>query len=141
LTHELEIERGRSYDDRRQIDEILAAAATAIRERFWEKDAIESSAHATADITEGFGVRASIRTLTILSQTPLNSVALSAFVQASHTIVNWWDIDKDRDQHGNRDFESEAAILDRLQRFLMQATSESAYLEQIQFIPVHSRPR
>jgi hypothetical protein len=43
---------GRPYDQRRQIDEMAAEAASVVRQRFWQPGAIAGDAYETLDVTE-----------------------------------------------------------------------------------------
>jgi len=119
-------EEARPYDERRQLDEITAEAATAVRQRFWQQGAIAEDAHSTLDISEGFGAEASARMLAILGQVPNVPAAVAAFARASQTLVDWWDADDDRKHRRDRDFHTEAALSERLQQFVMRTASASA---------------
>jgi len=109
------------YQQRRSLDEICAEAASTIRQRFWQEGAIAEDAHSTVDISEGFTAEANARMLAILGQVPNDPTAVAAFARASRTLVDWWDADR-----GDRSYETEAAISQRLQQFVMRTTSASA---------------
>lgn len=126
-----EAEKGRPYDKRRQLEEIIAAATTDVRQHFWVEGAIAEDVHSTVDISEAFGAEASARMLAILEQVPEEPAALASFARASRTLVDWWDADDDRKGRRDRNFHTEAAISQRLQQFLMRTTSASA-LEVLQ---------
>ena len=120
-----EAEGARPYNQRRQIDEIIATAASIVRERFWEEGAIPDDAHITMGISVWFGAEASAQMLAILGQVSNDPVAVGAFVRVSQTLVDWWDAG-DRDHERDRNFQTEAAISEHLQQFLMRTTSASA---------------
>lgn len=112
------------YGERHEGDDISANAAKTIREQFWDEFAIADDAHAVADISAGFGARASAQVLIILGGVPADPVAADAFSRASRTLVDWWDADRDRSYE--RDFEAEAAVSKQLQRFVMRAAPTTA---------------
>ena len=126
-----EVEHGRPYDKRRQLDEITAEAAKAVRQRFWQEGGIAEDAHSTVDISKPFGAEASARMLAILGQVPDEPAAVAAFARASRTLVDWWDAADDRKRRRDRNFHTEGAISKRLQEFLMRTSSASA-LEVLQ---------
>ena len=119
-------ERTRPYNAQRQFDEIIAEAATTVRERFWQVGAIVEDAHVTVDISSGFGAEASGRMLAILGQVPHDPSTVDAFVRASRTLVGWWAADNDREQGRERNFHTENAVSERLLQFVMRTTPESA---------------
>ena len=115
-----EAEQVRPYNERRQADDIRAATATTVRERFWQEGAIADDAHITVDISTWSGAEASARMLQILGQVPNDPAAVNAFVRASRTLVDRWDARDDRNFH------AETAVEERLQQFVMRTTSTSA---------------
>lgn len=121
-----EAEQRRPYQQRRSFDEISAEAATVIRRRFWQEEAIAEDAHSMMDISGGFGAEATPRILAILGQVPNDSITVAVFTRASRTLVEWWDADDDRNHKHDRNYEVEAAISKRLQEFVMRTTSASA---------------
>ncbi len=121
-----EAEEARPYDQRRQIDEIITATAPIVREWFWEEGAIPDDAHITVDISVWFGAEASAQMLAILGQVPNDPVAVGAFVRVSQTLVDRWDAGDDRDHERDRNFQTEAAVSEHLQQFMMRTTSASA---------------
>ena len=117
------------YNHRRQVDEIMAEAATTIRHAFSERDGIAPNAYETLDVGEWFGADANGRILTILSNAPNDLVAVAGFVRAAQTLVDWWDADDDRDRERRRrerNRDSETALSKRLQDFVMRTSAESA---------------
>jgi hypothetical protein len=122
------VENGRPYDQRRQLDEIEAQAASVVRQRFWQANAIAEDAYQTLDITEGFGAEASGRILTILGQVPTEPSAVVGFARAAQTLVAWWDADnrdRGRNKRRQRNHDTELALARLLESFLMR-TSEAA---------------
>lgn len=119
-------EEKRPYQQRRSLDEISAEAATVIRQRFWQEGAIAEDAHITVDISEWFGAEANARMLAILGQVPNDPTTVTAFARASQTLVDWWNLDDDRERRRDRNYETEALISERLQYFLMRTSSQSA---------------
>lgn len=124
-------EISRSYEKRRQLDEIEAEAAALVRRRFFEAEAIADDAYQAMDPTMWFGAEANGRILAILGQAPTEAVAIAAFERLAHTLVEWWDADDDR--HGNRnewrrerDHATESALSDLLQNFLLRTSVAAA---------------
>ena len=121
-----EAEQARPYDERRQIDDITAAAATTVRERFWQECTIADDAHITVDISSWFGAEASARMLQILGQVPNDPTAVRAFVRASQALVERWSADHDRESRRYQNFETESALSELLQGFVMRTTAAFA---------------
>ncbi len=121
-----EVEESRSYEKRRQLEEITVEAATTVRQRFWQEAGIAEDAHSTIDMSAGFQAEASLRMLAILGQVPEDPAAIAAFVRASQTLVTLWDAHYDRQRRHDRNFQTEAVMSERLQQFVMRAPSESA---------------
>jgi hypothetical protein len=129
----IEIERRAQNDtpfnERRQMNEIMAEAATAVRHAFSEPDDIAPNAYKTLDVSEWFGADANGRILTILSNAPDDLSAVAGFVRVAQTLVGWWDADDDRDRgrrRRERNHDSEAVLSQRLQNFVMRTSAESA---------------
>ncbi len=119
------------YEERRQLDEIEAEAAALVRQRFFEADAIADDAYQSMDPTTWFGADANGWILAILGQAPTEAVAIAAFEQLARTLVEWWnaDDDQDRDQHRGhqeRNYETESALTDLLENFLLRTTTVDA---------------
>ncbi len=115
--------------ERRQMDEIVAEAAIAVRRAFSEPDAVAPNAYETLDVSEWFGAEANGRILTILSNAQDDSIAVAAFVRAAQTLVRWWDADDDRDRgrrRRERNHDSEIVLSQRLQNVVMRSSAESA---------------
>lgn len=119
-------EEARPYNAQRQFDEIIAEAATTVREQFWQVGAIAEDAHIAVDISSGFSAEASVRMLAILGQVPHNPSTVDSFVRASRTLVGWWDADNDRAHGRERNFQTENAVSERLRQFVMRTTRASA---------------
>lgn len=118
----LQVEREGPYHERRPLDAIIATAAIAVRNCFW-KDEFAESAYETLDTSRQFGAHAAVRLLAILGQVPNEPAAIAAFTRATHTLVEWWDTDRDRGQRRHRDHRTENNLSQRLQEFLMQTTA------------------
>jgi hypothetical protein len=115
--------------ERRAMDEIAAAAANAVRNAFWAPNGIALNAYESLNVEEWFGADANAQVLTILSSDHDNPATVAAFVRASQTLVKWWDEDdhQQRDQgHPERNHDSETALSERLQAFVMRTSYESA---------------
>jgi hypothetical protein len=121
-----EIEESRPYDERRELDEIDAEAARAVRQQFWQEGAIAENAHNTLNISGWFGAEAIGRMLAILGQVPQDPVAVAAFGRASRTLVEWWNADDNSKRRRDRNFEAESTVSELLQRFVMRTSSASA---------------
>ncbi len=121
-----EAEERHPYNERRQLDEITAEAARAVRQRFWQEGAIAENAHNTVDISEGFGAEAIGRMLAIFGQVPQDPAAVAAFARASRTLVERWNADDNGKRRRERNFEAESTVSTLLQRFLMRTSNESA---------------
>jgi hypothetical protein len=114
---------------RRAMDEIAADAANAVRNAFWAPNGIALNAYERLNVEEWFGADANAQALRILSSDHDNPAAVAAFVRASETLVKWWDWDDHRhpDQgHPERNHESETALSECLQVFVMRTSYESA---------------
>jgi len=94
----------RPYNQRREIDQIEAEAASVVRLRFFETDGISIDAHQTFDPTRWFGAEANGRILAILGQAPTEPASVVAFQRLGQTLVAWWDEEDDRrrDRHERR---------------------------------------
>lgn len=121
------IDDQRPSDQRRKTDEILAEAASAVRQQFWQPGGIAEDAYQKLDTTEWFGAEANGRILAILSRVPAEPAAIAGFTRATQTLVEWWDSDSDhRGRDGarsERDYDSESAVSGLLQSFLMRASA------------------
>lgn len=120
-------EENRPYDERRQMDEIIAESAAAVRARFWQDDAIAEDAHSAVDISEGFGAHAITRMLIILGRIPEDPLAIAPFVRASKTLVGWWKSSDDREHRHDRNFHTESDVSQRLQEFLLRTSPDAAW--------------
>lgn len=121
----------RPYDQHRQIDEIVAEAASAVRQRFWQAGGITEDAYQTLDTTEWFGAEANGRILAILSRVPTEPAAIAGFTRAVQTLVEWWDSDDDCKRghdggHREHNHESESAVSELLQSFVLRTSADAA---------------
>jgi hypothetical protein len=112
---------------RRGIDEIEAETASIVRRRFFETAGIADDAHQTFDATRSFGSEANGRILAILGQATTQPTAISAFGRLAHTLVAWWDADDDRRRdRRERNHETESALTDLLEDFLLRTSAQVA---------------
>jgi hypothetical protein len=110
-----------------EVEALFSGAALEVRRRFWKADGIAHDAHITLNLGSRTGSDANARILTILSYVPVDPISVTAFERASRALVKEWDeYDKNRGRGRDRDFESEHAVADRIQRFAMQTTPEFA---------------
>ena len=109
------------YDQCRQIDDLSAEAATIIRRRFWS-DGISDNAYQELDIRRGFGARANVLILTMLSQVPTDPLAIAAFTRTAHTLVEWWDSDDERKYQ--RNYNIEFTMVEFLSNFSMRTSDD-----------------
>jgi hypothetical protein len=121
-----EAEETRPYDDHRDTRDIMAEAAADIRARFWQDGAIADDAHATIDISDGFGADAVKRMLVILGRIPQDPLAIAAFTRAARTLVRWWTANDDDHRSSSRNFDAESGVSERLQEFLLRTSPEAA---------------
>ena len=119
-------EEARPYDERRDLGEITAEATAGIRARFWKDGGIAESAHVTLDISDRFGAHALRRMLLILGRVPQDPIAIAAFTRASRTLADWWASDDDRRGGGDRNFDTESGVSQRIQEFLLRISPEAA---------------
>ena len=119
-------EKGRSYDERRDLGDVIAEATAEIRARFWKDGAIAEDAHFTLDISDHFGADALKRILIILGRVPQDPLAIAAFERASRTLVGWWTSDDDRQGGRSRNFHTESEVSQRIQEFLLRTSPEAA---------------
>lgn len=116
------------FDQRLEINEISEEAAAKVREAFIRPEGIPQNAYEALDRTTWVGANANGRVLTILLNAANDTFAIAAFVRAGQTLVDWWDERDTARGRGERNYESEAALSDRLQRFVMSTSAESAKL-------------
>lgn len=120
-------EEKKRHDKRNPLDEIFAAAASAVRERFWTDGAIDKDAHILLNITETFGAEAFAKVLVILGQAPNESLAVAAYRRASEYLVDCWNREYSRSaDRRDRNFESEQSISYCVQEFVMRAADVDA---------------
>src|SRR5205823_2807973 len=120
-------EVGRPYPGRRSIDEIESEAASVVRRRFSEADAVRDDAYSALDTTRWFGAECNGRILAILGQAPTEPAAIAAFQRLAGTLVAWWDSDDDhRRDRRERDHETESASTDLLKHFLLRTSAAAA---------------
>lgn len=127
----VDAEKRRPYKKRRQRDEIEFEATALVRRRFSEANGIADDAYLTIDPTTWFEAEANGRILAILGQAPAEAIALASFERLANTLVRWWDADDDqrRDQHQGRperNHETESALTDLLEDFLLRIPTEDA---------------
>lgn len=116
-------EMKKRYDKRCDPDVIFAASAKDIRRRFWSDKSIAEDAHVRFDITEVFAAEAHAKVLTILGRVPTEPLAVSAYRRASEDLVECWNREHDRStDRRERNFHTEQAISDLIQRFVMRAS-------------------
>jgi hypothetical protein len=126
-----DVEIRRPYEQRRQLDDIEAEAAAVVRQRFYEAGAIAEDPYQALDSTRWFGAEANGRILAILGQAPTEPAAIAGFERLAHTLVGWWDADDDRrrdrhEQRRERNHQTEAALTDLLQTFLLRTSTAAA---------------
>jgi hypothetical protein len=122
------VEEKRPYNKRREMSSIAAEAAANVRQAFWKANGIAADSYEMLDVNDWFGTDANSKALTILSRVPNDDMAVAAFARASGTLVAWWDSDHDR-RHGERrerDHDAEAAIMQRLEDFLLRTSVVAA---------------
>lgn len=120
-------EEKKRYDKRNPLEAIVAAAASAVRERFWTDGAIAEDAHSRLDITEPFGAEAFAKILVILGQASNEPLAVAAYRRASEYLVDCWNRGYGS-SNGRRDrnFESEQSISYCMQEFILRVTDVDA---------------
>ena len=120
-------EAERPYGRRRQTDDLQGEAASAVRERFWNVGEFTEDAYQRLDIAKRYGADANRRILVILGQEPDDPQAVGAFARTAQTLVEWWMSDRDhRGGHRERNHETESAISELLQSFVMRTSGEAA---------------
>jgi hypothetical protein len=104
-----------------------ARAAIIVRSRFWKIDGIPGTAYDEFDAEDCIGTETSTYILTILAADPSHPLAALVFSKASELLVKRWD---DRLSHHSpdkqRNYEAETAQGDRIERFVMRASFDSA---------------
>jgi conflict system STAND superfamily ATPase len=119
-------ERGRRYNDRRQLRKINAEGAAAVQTLFWQDAAIPEDAHSKFDISDGFSAYATTRILIILGRIPDDPLAIAAFSRASKALVGWWKSGEDREHQHDGNFHTESDVSERLQEFLLRTSPDAA---------------
>lgn len=113
-------EEQRSKETRtRRPRDLAPEIAAVVRQEFW-RDPVDVLAYERLDVAEGFGKRANLRVLTILSKNPGSPEAIAAFKRSAAALVEFWNSD------GSRDFHSESDLSTLLQEFAMQSAPEVA---------------
>ena len=112
----LDAQAKRPYEERRQLDDIEAEVATAIRRQFLERDAISADAFRTFRPTGWIGSEAFYRMLAILAN--------EAFSRLARTLVGWWEMD--RTARRERPREIEPLLSDLFERFLLRVEPVTA---------------
>ena len=120
------VEQTKPYKERYPSEDIAAEAAKTVRDRFWQEGGIADDAHVVMDTSARFGSEASARMLTILVQVPNEPFAIDAFVRAGRLLVGWWDTTADKTHNRNRNFNTEEAVSNCLQQFVMRTTRPAA---------------
>ena len=117
----------RPYEDRRDMDDIMAETAIQIRERFWQIGGIAEDAYDAMDIDAWFGAEANGQILAILAQAPNDAFAIAAFTRSAVVLADWW-MRGEEERRGRGDMrrdhrhEAETALADFLQKFVLQTT-------------------
>ncbi|MEZ3136611.1 AAA family ATPase [Stutzerimonas kunmingensis] len=120
-------EEKKRYDKRNSLEAIVAAGASAVRERFWTDEATAEDAHIRLDITETFGAKAFTKVLVMLGQAPNEPLAVAAYRRATEHLVDCWRREYGRSYaRCERNFESEQSISDCVQEFVMRAADVDA---------------
>lgn len=120
-------QKKKPYDERRTLDTISAAAASDVRRRFWTEGEIAEDAHVRFDITEVVGAEAHAKVLAILGQVPNEARAVAAYRRASEDLVDCWNREYNRSpDRRERNFHTEQAIADLIQRFVMRVSNVDA---------------
>ncbi|RPI54159.1 MAG: hypothetical protein EHM56_06520 [Chloroflexi bacterium] len=127
----VDAEKRRPYKKRRQRNEIEFEASALVRRRFSEANGIADDAYLTMDPTTWFEAEANGRILAILGQAPTEAIAIASFERLAHTLVRWWDADDDRrldrrQGRPERNHETESALTDLLEDFLLRIPTEDA---------------
>lgn len=121
------VEMKKRSDKRRAPDVIFATSAKNIRQRFWTDKAIAEDAHVKLNITEVFASEVHAKVLTILGRVPNEPLAVAAHRRASEDLVECWNRGQDdTPERHDRNFETEQAISDRIQQFVMRASDADA---------------
>jgi hypothetical protein len=125
--HAWKAEQKKRYDKRSASGTIAAAAAADVRRRFWTDGAIAEDAYISFNMTEEFGAEASAKVLAILGQAPSEPLAVAAHRRASEDLVDCWNREHDHSSdRGDRNFDMEQAISDRIQQFVMRVSDADA---------------
>lgn len=120
-------EQKKRYDKRKPLEAIVAASASAVRERFWTNGVIAEDAHIRLEITELFGAEAFEKVLVILGQAPSDPLAVAAYRRATEYLVDCWNRKYDRSNgQRERNFESEQSICYCVQEFVMRLADVDA---------------
>ncbi len=110
-----------------EAETLFSEVAQDVRQRFGEPGAIAEDTYATLDIEGRDSREANARILTIFSSAPGEPASVAAFERGSRALVSEWDNgNNDRSRNHKRDFESEQATKDRIQRFAMRASRADA---------------
>jgi hypothetical protein len=117
------------YLERVDTGDILATAATTVRQAFWKHGGIPADASEHLDSRDWFSSSANVLIQTIMSRGVDDPVAVQAFVRSARTVVEWWDGDRDREARASRrerNDEAEYGLIQLLERFVFQSSPEIA---------------
>ena len=130
VQNEVDTDSKLDYPKRRPINDIAAAAASIVRERFVDAGGITDDAQMRFDPSKWSGATANSHILAILTPAPVEPMAIAAFERLAYTLIDWWDED---DQHKNkasrtsmRHYETESVQKECLQKFLLQTPLPAA---------------
>ncbi len=125
-------EAAEKEDGNRWADRVEAVAAANVRQRFFEESGIPENALQMYDATRWFGAEANAQILAILGQALVEPKAIEVFGQAAEVLVWWWDADddnrrdRDHDQRRERDHQTESALMESLENFVLRTTGADA---------------
>jgi hypothetical protein len=111
----------------KDVEALFAAVAGEVRHLLAETDELPDDAYITLDLESRAGVEANPRILMIFAFAPSEPQSVASFERASGALVDQWDEkEKKRAQSSQRNFESEQATKNCMQRFLMRVRPQDA---------------
>jgi hypothetical protein len=120
------VEEEKPYAMRRAYEEIAGEAATAVRKRFWQPQAVREDAYDRLSLDDREGLRAHNRILAILGKAPAEPLAAKGFARAARSLVQWWRERENSSGRRERDYEAELNSARLIEEFVMRCPIDVA---------------
>jgi hypothetical protein len=123
----------KSSEPRRNHNKLRAEAAEVARRHIQQPWEEENDPLLSYDPSEWYGAEATLLVLTILSSAPHDAMTIAAFKRLTETVVEWWDEDaQSRGRTSSRSDETESALTDLLEDFVLKVSSAAVAADVLQ---------